>query len=156
MLKANKVVTNLCARETFTNVEIEALLRNHNVALNLDQSVKRLKENVVLNFPTSEELSKFYEDFEEAFISLGNKFKPEKKVIKDIFVSKFKPSSFQQVIKNETGIKEIYPDFTTVFVKAYHILLDAKNASATVGWYNQTVAPVASMIQVVIIRYRWF
>jgi hypothetical protein len=37
--------------------------------------------------PTSEEIAKFYEDFEDAVISLGIAFKPENKVIKDIFIA---------------------------------------------------------------------
>ena len=100
MLKAKRDITSLTARETFPNVEIEALLRSHNKTLSLNQSVKRLNEDVEFSLkgerPTSEELSNFYEDFEDAVISLGNSFKPENKVIKEIFVSKIKPWDFQR------------------------------------------------------------
>ena len=42
VVKAGKDLTKVSARETFTNIDIEALLRNYNViTLSLDQSVKR-------------------------------------------------------------------------------------------------------------------
>ena len=101
------------ARESFTNDEIETLLRNHNVTLTLDQSVKRLKENAVFsikgNVPTLEEFSKFYEEFEEAVLSLGVQFKPENKVVREIFVSKIKPERFQEVVKHETATRDQFP-----------------------------------------------
>ena len=34
-------LTSLIAKETFTNVEIETLLRSHNETLSMDQSVRR-------------------------------------------------------------------------------------------------------------------
>ena len=148
IVKAGKDLTQVSAREKFTNIEIETLLRNHNVTLSLDQSVKRLKENVVFsikgNAPALEEFSQFYEEFEDAVLSLGVQFKPENKVIKDIFISKIKPASFQDLVKNETATRGQFPTFTTVFVRAYNLLLDAKNTSATVGWYNQTIVPLVA------------
>ena len=148
MVKAKRDITSLEAKETFSNVEIEFLLRSHNETLSLDQSVRRLKEDVEFSLkgkrPTSEELSKFYDDFGDAVLSLGTVFRPDNKVIKEIFISKMKPEEFQKIVKNETMTKEIFPNYTTVFIKAYNILEDAKNTSATIGWYNQLVAPVAS------------
>jgi hypothetical protein len=149
MVDANVNVTSARTKDTFTNIEVEVLLQRYNETKNLDQSIRRLKDETQFSvkglYSTSEELSTFYEEFEDTVISLGNQFKPDKKIIKEIFISKIKPSSFQQAVRNETGTKELFPDFTTVFVKAYKLLMDAKNASATVGWYNQTiVAPVAS------------
>ena len=110
-----------------------------------------MKEDVEFSLkeqrPTSEELSKFYEDFEDAVISLGNSFKPENKVFKEIFVSKIKPWDFQRIVENETITKEVFPIYSAVFVKAYEILEAVKNTSATIGWYNQLVAPVASKVK---------
>ena len=68
-VKSKRDPLSVAARESFTNEEIETLLRNHNVTLNFDQSVRRLKENVAFSIrgvnPTPEELSKFFEEFED-------------------------------------------------------------------------------------------
>ena len=59
-------------------------------------------------------------------------------------MSKIKRLDFQRIVNNETITKEIFPTYSTVFVMAYEILEAVKNTSATIGWYNQLVAPVAS------------
>ena len=41
MVRAKRDITSLIAKETFTNVEIETLLRSHNEPLSIDQSVRR-------------------------------------------------------------------------------------------------------------------
>ena len=46
MMKAQRDITSLTAKDTFSNVDIETLLRKHNETLSLDQSVKRLNEDV--------------------------------------------------------------------------------------------------------------
>ena len=60
MVRAKRDITSFTAKETFTNVEIETLLRSHNKTLSLNQSVSRLKEEVEFSLkgqrPTSEEL----------------------------------------------------------------------------------------------------
>ena len=48
--------------------------------------------------PTSEELSKFYDDFEDAVLSLGTVFRPDNKVIREIFISKM---NFKKLSKME-------------------------------------------------------
>ena len=103
--------------------------------------------------PTLNEFSKFYEYFDDAVKSLGDAFMPAKKVIKDIFIAKIISQNFQDVVKNECSSDPLrFPNYNAVFVKAYSLLLDAKNASATIGWYNQSMASVASKAQEVTIH----
>ena len=41
MVRAKRDITILSAKETFSNVEIETLLRSHNETLSIDQSERR-------------------------------------------------------------------------------------------------------------------
>jgi hypothetical protein len=103
--------------------------------------------------PTLQEFSNYYEEFDDAVKSLGDTFMPAKKVVKEIFIAKITPQNFQDVIKNECSSDPLhFQNYNTVFVKAYSLLLDAKNASATIGWYNQSRASVASKTQEVTIH----
>ena len=146
MLSVGKSITSITEKANFSNHEIETLLMNYNVSKSFDESSKRLREKVDFSIkglnPNLNELTKFYEDFDMTVKSLGITFKPGNKLIKEIFIAKIRPISFQDVVKNECyAYHGHYPDYCSVFVRAYELLRDAKNTSTTIGWY-QSVAPV--------------
>jgi hypothetical protein len=123
LMAAGKDLTKVGTKEAFSNREIETLLKNHNVAKSLDQSVKRLKEKVVFSIkgsmPTLQEFSNYYEEFDDAVKSLGDTFMPAKKVVKEIFIAKIIPQNFQDVVKNECSSDPLhFQNYNTVFVKA--------------------------------------
>jgi hypothetical protein len=62
------------------------------------------------------------------------------------------PWEYHSNLRNECSTQGAFPNYSMVFVREYSLLMNAENTSATIGWYNQSVASVASKAQVATIH----